>query len=179
MKKRLKIIIFSIVIIYFIFSIGNLIFNYLTYKNILNSIDLSNSNIEKIETESPLSFSELLKLSRLSGTADIIYQQMFLIFISIILGISIGIVYTLKEFSKIRYLLYFILGYIIYTLALFIIAYFSTKDLELNTLSIYSYIANHFLLIYILFFIILLIINFIIGKVQIKKLNNKLNNSKY
>ncbi len=175
MKKYLKTAFFSIIIFYFIISV---IFNFCIYfitKNQLKPYTemlLSNGSIE---IDHSFSTYDLMNISELSGNLKIVSQNIFILLVCILIGIIVGIIKVLKEFSKLKYLLYFILGYIIYIGILAVFIYFSNQIYNLDLFSMIGSIMLQFSLLYILFFFIVVAINMIIIKVQINKLNKSLN----
>lgn len=185
MKKYFKTTFFSIVAVYFILSF---IFNFKTYfvsKNqlapykemLLFKDNINNTHIQQ-SSEYNLNTSDLIAVTNLSGKLEIASQNVFIILVSIIIGMIIGVVKTLKEFSKLKYLLYFIIGYVIYISIFIIFIYFSEQIYHLDLLSSTLNIAFKFSLLYILFFLIAVIANIIISKFQVNKLNKLLHKPK-
>lgn len=177
MKKVFRNFLISTIIIYFVLSIGVTIFNFIVYYNELSSLDaISNSNIheETIEIPSNLDISEFFTIEYLHGKSEILYQNLFLILISVILGISTTIIIKAKETSKIKYVCYFIFGYIIYSILILFISYFYINFTINNFFIILFEILKKTLPIYIITFILIFILNLLITKFQVNKLNNKL-----
>lgn len=168
--------IFSI-IIYFILSIGVTIFNFSVYNNELSSLDIipnSNMHTETIEIPTNIDISDFFTIEYLHGKSEILYQNLFLILLSIILGFSISIIIKIKETSKIKYVYYFIFGYIIYSVLILFISYFYI-DFTINNFFIILFeILKKTLPVYIISFILIFILNLLITKFQVNKLNNKL-----
>ena len=94
------------------------------------------------------------------------YNVMLLI-ISSIIGVLIGTMYSLKEDSKVKYILLFVLGNFIYTFVWMIIEniFYKTYGLELdmNFLKYVQTLKNYFLS-YVFFYFIIMIARIVTNK---------------
>ena len=185
MKKYLKTAFLSIIIFYFILSVTFNFYIHFISKNQLKPYTemlISNGPIEitpsNNNSENVLSNHDLITIFELSNSLKTSNLNILILLACIIIGIIIGIIKVLKEFSKLKYLLYFILGYIIYMGILIMFIHFFQQIYNLDLILIISNIIIKFSLLYTLFFMIVIIANMIIAKFQVKKLNKLLNNHK-
>ena len=184
MKKIIKNIFCSIVIIYFIISIIYLVYNYNIVQNITDStIPITNStqmHDETISLEENVTISQLLKLNYYNGGMKILYDISNIVIISIIIGIILGSIISLKENHKAKWILYFIFGDFLYnTIFAIVIQGIYLKDkIRLNFFECFFESLKNNFITYILIFLVIMGIILLIKKVDVKVLNKELNKSK-
>lgn len=180
MKKVLKKIIVCIAITYLIFSIGCNIF-------LKGGCTEQKKGIEE-EAESyqvvvgqDYTFKNVM-IENIDGRIAIININLTIIIISIIVGTIVGLIASVKENSKIKYILYFIFGAIIYNILWTIIISIIYDSYNLinvyefyNIFDTFIYSFKNTFISYILIYIIIILVNIIKMKVQINKLNENLN----
>lgn len=179
MKKILKNILISITIIYFIFSIlYNGVFKVLHTERV-DMLTKTQSEIYNIKEE--MTYGRML-LNSASAMLSIVNVNLVGILCSLIIGTIVGLIVSVKENSKIKYILYFIFGIIIYNaIWTFIISsiYDSYGLLNVytnyNIIETWEYAFEKTFISYILIYIIVIVANVINNKIQVKNLNENLN----
>lgn len=178
MKKFIKnTIITTSIIFLFLSLITNSYFLINSKQNIKNiGIPQSNETITvSTSIQKDTSVHNLIQLNNYAGRMEIVYNSFKVLFLSIIIGIIISLFTIQKENSKIKFVLIFILGNIIFNILYTITVYFIYKN---NSIDLYTmgYILNHSIyetfLPYCIIYISLVILQRIYLKHKIDKINN-------
>lgn len=182
MKKTIKNIIFVILLIYTIGSIAFMINakndNYnsmISYNQKLNSEENSNYKFSASEWE------DIIRYSARYGFA---YELFELLLGATFVGIILGLIISIKQSSKIKYILYFIFGNILYNSILSTIQSIMFIKLNLQPTNnfinefLYNYLNFTFSIKYFLQYLIfvagIVIIILVNTKTKVKKLNDEL-----
>ncbi len=182
MKKIVKNIILSIIIIYFIINIVYVIYNYNTIKSIVdNSIVVSNNekmHEETLSIQENMSILKLMKSNYYNGRFGTINEISNIIIVSIILGVLVGSTISMKENKKIKYILFFMVGNIFYNTIFSIITQgiYLKNDIKLSFFECYYESLKSNILNYVLIFIVIVVVVMLIKNISVKKLNKELNN---
>lgn len=180
MKKILKNIILSTLIIFSILSIVTIIYSYTNSKiiaqNLITNSESSKMHQETVTLQENMTIANLMKLNYYNGKLGAINEITNSMIISIIMGILLGTIISLKENSKAKYLLYFIFGNVIYNTIFTIItkAIYAYEGIEIKFLENYCYNFGKTIWSYILIYFIIALIIIIINKIRVRKLNKEL-----
>ena len=145
----------------------------------LKELEFRDQNELKEETvgiPKDTSVANLIQMNYYSGRLEIVYHHFEVMTIAIFLGIFISMVIILKENSKIKFVLFFIIGNIIFNLfctsiTLFV---FQSNGIELDFIEKYINITEHTFIAYTIIYCIFLMIAFLDMKVKIKKINESI-----
>lgn len=139
---------------------------------------LSNQNTEEYHEETinlpnNLTLQKMFRTNYITGKYSIISDFNIIFIISVILGIITGLTFFVKENTKIKYVLSFILFNSIYNIliASLIIIY---QNSSINFFDLYFSIFKQTFIINIIFYIIFIIIATIDKKIKVKNLNKTL-----
>jgi threonine/homoserine efflux transporter RhtA len=117
-----------------------------------------------------------MKLNSYNGRFGVVNEMSDIIIASIILGVLIGSIISLKENKKLKYILFFIVGNILYNTIFSIIiqGIYLKNDIKLSFFGCYyeSFTSN--ILNYIIIFIVIIGIVMLIKNISVKKLNKEL-----
>lgn len=167
MKKILKNMIICIAIVYFVFSIFYNIFAKSIYT-------------EQLQIEEATNLIYAGDTSYFSAVISIINTNLCIILGSIIIGAILGLTISLRENSKIKYILFFIFGNIIFnlvsTIILCVIFNNITQFGRLGFIKTYGETTAKTLIPYSLIYFVILYGNILINKNKVKNLNVTLNN---
>lgn len=180
MKKILKIWMISTSIIYFVFSSVVTFYNYQSFQFVQKFLpqqqELGGEKYkEEIEFERGMTYYDKLQESRFEGKQELVLENVILACVSILLGMIIAILNTLKENAKTKYFWYFLFGFASYESILYLIAF--VKIPEAHYQKLLTYLVQDIpitFLIYLIFFGILLVIHIFDSKKQAKQLNEQL-----
>ena len=177
MKKFLKNAIISFLIIFFILSIINLVFQVIQHYFIVTPqiIELAESVKENgISAEESY---QILSSVYAAGYGDKIQIQIMILLISVLLSVVIGLIFTFEEKSKFRIICYYILGMLVVALipTLFNIFYYLEFSVVDFMDELFYYFKNTWVW-YTLAFILFCIIKITISNKKTKELNEILYN---
>lgn len=152
-----------ICITYMVISIVLNIYYCINFKQNINEINLSDKYVmqqEEIYVPNDMTVGDLINLSNFSGKLEIIYFNFKVATVSIVLGTIIALLTLLKEESKIKIILIFILGYMIINLffSLFTVYIFRNNGIEISLFERYIDTIKYSIIPYISIFIIILLI---------------------
>ena len=170
MKILLKRIIYSILIIFTIISVTSLIYNYYIIKNTLHNTysDINTGGVhqESINLQDNMSINQLLKINYYNGMLNILDQFLFILLISVLGGIILGSIFSIKDSSIAQYILSYILGNLLYnSLAGIIIQGICLRnEIELTFFEAYFQSFTKTIIIYSIIFIIFVIVKSIVKK---------------
>lgn len=174
MRKAMKTIKNIVLTILVLFAIATLvIMAYNAYKN--------EDRINKLPQEIN-SYTDMFILGQHNGTYG--YQSVLVLtgIGTIILGTIIGLIISLKENSKVKYILYCIFAFILYNGALSILTIFAERNFGLHTTFLDTYleccIDKRYILYYFIFVIGVVTIILVNNKNKVKELNDELNKKK-
>lgn len=176
MKKIIIRSLICVCVTYMILSMILSIYYLINVNQNIKDIPLNkNSEIhqEEIYISNNMTVGNLIDLSNYSGKLDIIYSNLINIIISVVLGLIISLTTFLKEESKSKFILIFILGYIIINLffSLFTVYIFLNNGIEISFSEKYiDSIKYTFIPYCIIFFIISLVQKFVFRK-KVNELN--------
>lgn len=172
MKKSLKNILIIIAVSYLLL---NIIYTVFSIGLTEEGISIISSQKEEVVLNN-ITFNNI-EQSRYYGMLYVLEYNVMLLIISSIIGILIGTMYSLKEDSKVKYILLFVLGNFIYTFVWMIIEniFYKTYGLELdmNFLKYVQTLKNYFLS-YVFFYFIIMIARIVTNKYKVKVLNDNL-----
>lgn len=183
MKIILKRIFLSIIITFSIVSIINLSYNYyIINQNITTNTSNSNkTHQETIYLQDDMSLQSLIKNTYYNGMSNVTNQFIDILIISIIVGIILGLIFSVKEFSKIKYILFYIVGNILINTFMGIIIkniYFKS-GVQLSFFEAFAQSFKNTIIIYSIAFITVVLINIFDNKMQINKLNKLYKKNSY
>ena len=173
MKKVAKNIFLSVASIFLVCSMVFTLFQ----------MGITNENLESIEQIKTQSITTTTIPNTQSmqsyhyGASSILSEYIFLFVISLILGGLIGLILSLKENSKVKYVLFFIIGDMIYTgiwMGIQQIAYKAYNVKEIYTLSSYVEAFQRYFLSYVFIFAIIVVAVILYNKYKVKQLNETL-----
>lgn len=182
MKKTIKNIIFIVLLIY---TIGSFAFMIKAKKDNYNSMILYNQKLNlEGNTDYKFSTSEWEYIIRYSSRYEFSCELFELLLGATFVGTILGLIISIKESSKIKYILYFIFGNILYNSILSTIQSIIFIKLNLQSANhfinefLYNYLnfafsLNDFLkyLIFVIGIVIIILVN---TKTKVKKLNDEL-----
>lgn len=184
MKKIIKNIIFTILLIY---TIGSVIFIINAENNFEKYLSKYQQTIPESEGQKRSTsdvLNEAIEYTRFDSKFAFAYNLKVLLIASTFVGGVLGLIISIKESSKIKYILYFIFGNILYNSILSIIE--SIALIKLNSQSTSSFINEflenyltctfslRFFLYYLIFVVGIVIIILVNTKTKVKKLNDEL-----
>ncbi len=173
MKKTLKNIVACIAIIYLILSIVYTIFSMgLTQEN----IEISKQERETFFNEQKISINQLNQNYRY-GMQHVCSYHIWFMILSSVIGTSIGCLISLKENSKVKYVLFFILGNVMYTFIwIFIESMLFKAYGAMTQIYFFSYIeaVKRYFLSYVFVYALLVTATIIVNKYKVKVLNETL-----
>ena len=174
MKKVAKNIFLSVASIFLVCSMVFTLFQ----------MGITNENLESIEQRKTQSITTTTTIPDTQsmqnyhyGASSILSEYIFLFVISLILGGLIGLILSLKENSKVKYVLFFIIGDMIYTgiwMGIQQIAYKAYNVKEIYTLSSYVEAFQRYFLSYVFIFAIIVVAVILYNKYKVKQLNETL-----
>ena len=173
MKKVAKNIFFSVASIFLVCSMVFTLFQ----------MGITNENLkamEQIDTQPIMTITNNSHIHIQNyhyGASSILSEYLFLFVISLILGGLIGLILSLKENSKVKYVLFFIIGDMIYTgiwMGIQQIAYKAYNVKEIYTLSSYAEAFQRYFLSYVFIFAIMVVAVILYNKYKVKQLNETL-----
>ena len=173
MKKVAKNIFFSVASIFLVCSMVFTLFQ----------MGITNENLkamEQIDTQPVMTITNNSHIHIQNyhyGASSILSEYLFLFVISLILGGLIGLILSLKENSKVKYVLFFIIGDMIYTgiwMGIQQIAYKAYNVKEIYTLSSYAEAFQRYFLSYVFIFAIMVVAVILYNKYKVKQLNETL-----
>jgi len=176
MKKILKNIIICICIVYFILNVGYSIM----FKGYYNEVMIGyNENYVFANSNQEYKYMEFIK-QYVGGQLNILNSNINIVIISIILGVMLGLLISQKENTIVKYLVYFILGYLLYCVLwtfMTILVNKSVSDvISNNFIEIYYNTLPKMLYSYIMFYAAGLIGVIFRNKINVKVLNETLKN---
>ena len=180
MKKILKNIILSIFIIFTIISSISAIYNYIVCQDIVSNLVVDKGEEMHTETTSlpnGMTIHKLIKKSYYNGMLNVLNQMYDIFIISIILGTIVGLIISVKENSKIKYILYFIFGNILCNIIGGIIVqgiYMKYTGIRFTFFESYLESFRGTILIYIISYISIILIGRLDNKIKVNKLNKEL-----
>lgn len=180
MKKILKNIILSIFIIFTIMSITSIIYNYAISKDAVRNllVDLSEGvHQENMYIPNGMTLQNFIKMNYYNGILDILDQISNIFILSIIIGIIVGLTISVKENSKIKYILYFIFGNILCNIIGGIIVqgiYMKYSGIRFTFFESFYESFTGTILIYIILYIFIILIVRLDNKIKVNKLNKEL-----
>lgn len=180
MKKILKNIILSIFIIFTIISSISAIYNYIVCQDIVSNLVVDKGEEMHTETTSlpnGMTIHKLIKKSYYNGMLNVLNQMYDIFIISIILGTIVGLIISVKENSKIKYILYFIFGNIVCNIigGIIVQGIYMKYGVRLTFFVAYGESFRGTILIYIILYIFVILIGRLDNKMKVNKLNKELN----
>lgn len=177
LKKVLKNVSICILIVYFVISLGYAIIE----KGVLEE-EISILNSRKTSSDEMYNVTYDAKdIENLSAKVMIINNNLKIVVFSIIIGGMIGLVISVKENSKVKYILYFILGELIFnsiwTVIMVMIYCKNGIDIEYiyhRLSNIYYEMFIKFFLLYVLIYISIVAINIANNRRKVQQLNERL-----
>ena len=165
-----------ICITYMVISVILNMYYCISFKQNINEMKLSEkyaTHQEEVYVPNDLTVGDLNNLSNYSGKLEIIYFNFKVVISSIVLGTIIALTTLLKEESKIKFILVFILGYMIINLffSILTVYIFQNNGVEISFFERYIDAMKYSIIPYISIFIIILLIQ----KYFLKKKVNELN----
>ena len=179
MKKALKKILIYVTILYFIFSLCYSVYLKGVYTEQLHAVESSNESMVLIEN---IGMDKYDWIREYEAKIEIIDMNLISMSIAVIIGGIIGLIMSVKENSKIKYILYFIFGNIIFNITWTVIQIFIHNSI--NTFANLSFIRTYInttlktLIPYIIVYALILYANMLNNKQKVKNLNASLNNEK-
>lgn len=180
MKKTLKNCLYSITIIFFILIIGTAVYEYNIYKNEIQKLDLpivkkdSTFHNETIRFQDGMSLLKKDKLTYFNGRIGLIWRIAEITIISLVLGTTLGLVISVKEYSKSKYFLYFILGNIFYNFLTTIIIQIIYPNNTISLLAIFIRSECKTFILYSFVYLLFIGIKYIDNKKKVQTLNKNL-----
>lgn len=179
MKKILKNIILSIFIIFSTISIISVIYNYIVCQDIMKNLVVDTSegmHIESTNIPNGMTVHKFIKMSYYNGMLNILNQMCNIFMQSIIIGTILGLIISVKENSKIKYILYFIFGNILCNVigGIIVQGIYMKHEIRLTFFEAYweSFIGT--ILIYIILYISFILIGRLDNKIKVNRLNKEL-----
>lgn len=179
MKKASKKILIYVAILYFIFSLCYSMYLKGAYTEQLHAVESSNESMIIIEN---IGKNKDERLAEYYSKIEIIDMNLISMSIAVIIGGIIGLIMSVKENSKIKYILYFIFGNIIFNITWTVIQIVIHNSI--NTFANLSFIRTYInttlktLIPYIIMYLLILYANMLNNKQKVKNLNATLNNEK-
>ena len=169
MKKTLKNIIICICIIYFILSLSSLLITKeLIHEQWMTIVDVLKDN----ETEPVKSL--YIELNKIIDT------NLIIVGISALIGTIIGLVISKRESSVTRYIVYFIVGFVLYSFLWIGINYLINLSVGngkyVEFIELYKEVLKPVIISYIMLYIVSIVVIIKYNKNRVKELNETLNN---
>ena len=134
-----------------------------------------NNETHQVEVNIPkdTTVGNLIDLSNVSGKLEVIYSNFTIIGVSIILGMIIALTTLLKENSKIKFILIFILGYIIINsyFSFIEVCIFQSYGIEISFIEKYIDYMKYTIVPYTIIFLAILLIQRYFLKKRVNELN--------
>lgn len=183
MKNTIKHIIVSILLVYFVISGISIGYYYTVARNQIEELQIlkaegNGTHEEMINLANNLTIEKLFKLNYFSGKMSILTSMFKIMIFSLVIGILVGLSISVKENSKIKYILFFILGNIAYNgIMTFIIkVVYERNNLSLGIGEAYCESFKRTIAIYVLFYMIFFGLKLLDNRSKVNKLNKELNN---
>lgn len=160
MKKVIIRSIVSICITYMLLSVILNVYYLIDFKQRTNEIQSSKgSEMHNEEASIPdgWTIGEMLRLNNFSGKVEVIYLNFNILICSFVLGEIIALASLAKEKSRIKFVLMFILGYIIVNLLLSILTVqiFKSNGIELSLVERYIDLIKYSIIPYSVIFLLI------------------------
>jgi len=179
MKKSLKNILICLSIIYFIISLCYSMYLKGAYTEQVNAIMENNSSMVLI---GDIGLDKFDGIREYRAKIEIIDINLISMAIALIIGGIIGFIMSVKENSKVKYILYFIIGNIIFNITwtfMQIIIHNSVNTIySLNFIRTYINTTLKTIIPYMIVYILILYANISNNKQRVNNLNASLNNEK-
>lgn len=182
--KVCKKIIGSIIILFFILSIISLFYNYYIVQNRMSFIaaDLTGEEMhqETISLQGNLTIQIVEKTHYYYGALHILHQFFRILILSVIVGTITGLVISIKDSNRIKYVLFYLLGNVIYNIffAMCIQGIYSTYEVPITFGMAYIESFKSTWIIYTILFIGVFVIKYLYNKHKTNTLNKLCNKKK-
>lgn len=184
MKRTLKKIICSVFILFSIISIIALIYDYYIIKEAMSQQNLSSQtesmHQEIINLQDGMSINTFSKIIYYNGMSTVLYQMLSILVVSILAGIILGLILSIKESSITKYILFFILGNSLYNIFMGVLiqGIYLKAGINISFFEAFFMSFTSTIFIYSILFFFVVIINLISNKVKINTLNKLCNKNK-
>lgn len=175
MKKIIKNILLTFIIIYTVLNLVLYIYSVISKYYTINKILTTEYIEENISLDATQIHLELLR-SYIRGISTIIESQTILLILTAVLSIAIGIIISLTEKPKVKEILDFIIAGVILVLACAIIRCIGGEYKEFEIFDEIIDIINSFGIYYIVAYVGKIIYTYFKNKKSVKELNKELKN---
>lgn len=176
-----KLAVRTIIIISVIYLIISSIYTFFYKAAAQENLEITENSVEKVYNETfETNIKEQTNINQ-RKTIEMLDINISILILSLVLGSIISLIIEAKENSKVKYVLYFIFGNIIYNLLWMVIVNFIVGRVQIRGYYfINSYLSTmkQVFIPYILLYIIFITINILINKSKVKELNETLEGKK-
>ena len=170
MRKVIVRCLFCICITYMVISSISNIYYLINFNQNIAELEVNKNNeTHQVEVNIPKDTT----VSNFSGNLEVIYSNFTIIGVSIILGMIIALTTLLKENSKIKFILIFILGYIIINsyFSFIEVCIFQSYGIEISFIEKYIDYMKYTIVPYTIIFLAILLIQRYFLKKRVNELN--------